>query len=188
MAESITEYIDKITYKAISAMTFEWVEGQPFLASLGQIGLTIPTDVTNVFMSSEDFTCKAIDFYCMKIFPETLCSPTGIYVDCGELNSENKLLFENDIIEFELNEKQYKGFIANACGMYAVLEDTDSADYICALADLTEANKNYNTIKGKIVGNLYDGFESETVVPLLNYKKRDFAQMLHNLGGSKYTS
>ncbi len=186
--------INRITYKGISITTGEWIEGQPFLASFGQIGLASPMEYTNVLTTKGDnlgIQCLATDFFCARIYPKTLCQSTGLYVKYN-LESEAKLLFEHDIIKFTYNNCEFEGSVQLVYCEYVIVstdKDASNNGFICYLDELL--NYSIGIVENALItGNLYDNYYSESDLNInsVQFKRRDFAQMIYNSGGTKHLS
>lgn len=188
--------INRITYKGISIVTGEWIEGQPFLASLGQIGLASPMEYTNVLTDKGDnfgLRCLATDFFCARIYPASLCQSLDLYAIENEDSNPN-LIFENDILEFEYKGELVKGHVQLIAGSYVIFRiefENPEDGYICCINELATSSSDCKTLRNvKIVGNLYDDYFSEyelTINPT-QFERRDFAQMIYSSGGSNQLS
>ena len=187
-------FYNKITFKGISVTLGTWVEGQPFFVSLGQLGLATPKEYTNIFTLDDDQSVIAENFYCFKIFPETLSQSTGLKFYTDKTKSNYNLLFENDIIKFEYKNNVHTGIIKSMYCSYIVI-NPDTFEYICGLCDLIDLdNSDGDYVKSTVsmIGNIFDDYannvDEDDVSNLVYSNKRDFAQMLYTDGGSKYLS
>lgn len=187
-------FYNRLTFKGISVTLGTWVEGQPFFASLGQLGLATPKEYTNIFTLDDNQGVIAENFYCFKILPETLSQSTGLKIYTDENKSDYNLLFENDIIKFEYKDRIYTGIIKLVYASYIIV-DVDNYEYICGLCDLIDLdNDDSEYVKSNVnlIGNVFDDYYDKLDdnyndnLPYSN--KRDFAQMLYADGGSKYLS
>lgn len=188
--------INRITYKGISITTGDWVEGQPFLASLGQIGLASPMEYTNVLTAKGDnigIQCMATDFFCARIYPTSLCQSLDLYAVENE-NASPSLIFENDILEFEYKGELVKGHVQLIAGTYVIFRvefENPEDEYICCIDELATNSSDYKTLRNvKITGNLYDDYFSEDELHInpVQFDRRDFAQMIYNSGGKRHLS
>ncbi len=183
--------INRLTYKAVSIVNKEWIEGSPFFSSLGQVGLANPKEFTNIYPRDNiGENVVAVDFFCVKVFPQTICQGLDVFVrnDYGELD----MLFECDIIQFTHNDESVIGYIDYITGTYVIanVDDSDNPKLLCRLDELNKTLENNKfVLEGdiKIIGNIFDNFNSEELNLKSDFEKREFSQMIYQ-HKSKYIS
>ena len=84
-------FYNRLTFKGISVTLGTWVEGQPFFASLGQLGLATPKEYTNIFTLDDNQGVIAEnyinDYEGIKNYSELGFSYSSKY------SSENEIVF-----------------------------------------------------------------------------------------------